>query len=1221
MNPGRLARRVGVVVALWMSLTFLLVAADAGERAELRYTTPSGITCIVTERGLSAVQTKKGEVASGKWELLPVGGWASQPRIPSVTPPELVPSSVQKRSLSVMGSARARVRHLHKNLAVIYDYVFEGEDLRISARVENQHAKADLPAVGFGGLRFSFPTAPTGVMRIYTEEEIRNSGLTAFHPSAKNLIGGSFASAGEFGVGLAPRNAGSFPALLSWQLERFGQNAGFRLSWAGPTLLWWKPVDGSHSYALHHIDSSAVRAEGARTFQLIMRLSPITDWRHLLEPWKRELATAYGHVRYEPVSRPVVYHPVKTRSVEPASGSGTTLWNAVPGAFGEVAEEDRDNPLGYADGEIRLDRPQDVKDYADRLLPSLQEANALGLIFRQIGGHDPQGLQYGAMFHMAPDRVHENIERLIATPFREMGHLVGLAGRPDRWPVFTAIDRCTWLPVDPDVRKHLGHMWGCRFRLTSIKKVGARMFLLEEFGDSLDDVRIMRYLREKMSHGKKMQDVEGPIHTFAEHPSDAMLFFSSGYTRIHQKDQTAANGRARERWRILRWLVPGACLYGLIESEEASVVAEVAEDLYSEGIGAIIYSGVLPDVAASLGASFKKYAGKTAHEPAEKVEPLAGSPALPADAPQKPGPPEQGQFTYVTEAGIEFHIGPGGLERIAMGDRTLAEGAWRTISPSGKFGLNRLQRKSLSQTGKRSCRVVHVHEKVRTTFDYLFDGEDLTIRAKVENNHPTAGINIARFGALTFHFRGQHDAEQLTPHSKWGWLANPKPDQRLRHMHPGWDNRVGGSYGADEHFGVGATPLKTGLTRTAINWKGGWGSDTRRLTYSAEKPIPPGGARTFYIKLRLSMTRDWRHLLEPYRRHFRELHGVEPRYKVDHRFVIQRMAAEPDGDHWKTERSPLAYHPKRRLDTPEGAKRWAESAVRTLNEAGGKGLIMWAQCGYQPRQMWFRSDFDVLPRPAQKSWTSFREVFDRGGKRFGVTVGRTYAMNYRWKWKKDNILPRATDLEHLKVMGRRFQRMMDRGATMFYLDMFGYRLGDIKAMRYYREHVLGPDVLTYCEGPMTDAILPYSGLRTGVRHSQKNGLHLHWGQDRVYYIARWLMSDFGTQIYARLHPMPRETVKVGEKLGMDLKKAVQLSNEQIYRWMFRHRMSVMNLSAGESYRAIQEEFLTPDGKWRNDLDPMDGPDEDHYREELERQVREEARDADEEEMDLGLPGE
>ena len=56
---------------------------------------------------------------------------------------------------------------------------------------------------------------------------------------------------------------------------------------------------------------------------------------------------------------------------------------------------------------------------------------------------------------------------------------------------------------------------------------------------------------------------------------------------------------------------------------------------------------------------------------------------------------------------------------------------------------------------------------------------------------------------------------------------------------------------------------------------------------------------------------------------------------------------------------------------------------------------------------------------------------------------------------------------------RRFQNMIKRGCTLFYLDSFGADLEHVKLMRFLREK-LGPDVLTFAEH-QCDAILPYSG--------------------------------------------------------------------------------------------------------------------------------------------------
>ena len=1182
-TPDHRPRFIPFIAAL--AVTWLAAAyAHGAAPNSLRYTTPSGVTCLVTSRGLSSVQVGERQVAGGGWHLSEAGTWAAEPPVPSVTPPALSPGEVQERSLTILNDHHARVRHVHPDLTVTYDYIFSGEDLRIAARVENSHRQADLRAARFGGLTFHFSAPPDGRMQRLTDKQLQDRRLSAFHPSPTNPIGGSYAVDADFGVGLCPLADTSTP-----------------------TLLWWQPAGKDHERALNYVVSAPAKAEGARTYQFLLRLSDRTDWKHLLTPWKRRLAALYEQVRYDALTRPVAYHPVQTRPVEPAEGSGTTLWNCAPGPWGTARDED--NPLGYAEGEVRFDRKEALREYVDGMLPALKEAGALGIVFRQLGGYDPKGLEYAAMFHMAPPEVHENVKTLIAAPLEEAGMHVGLSGRPDRWPVHRSIHHCQWLEAEPDIPQHRSHMWACRLR-ESIRKLGAGMFLMDDFGVGTDDLRLMRFYREKFN----AQDA--PLPSFVAYPSDVMLFFSPGITPLRAEDGAITTALGMPTWRICRWLVPGAVLYGNIESEDPATAEKMARFLDANGMGAMVRDAVLPQMAATLARLQKDFSG----EDAPSVDPLRISATSPSATAPAPPDSADGRFTYQTENGIEFVVTADGLTRITLGERVLAEGNWTTLSPGKVFGENEIKNRSLQKTGPRSCRVVQAHDDMRTTFDYSFSGEDLTIRAHVDNNHASAPVDIVRFGQLTFHFRGQPDKAQWSHHSKWGWLPHPNPRKDLGHMHPGWANRIAGSYGADETYGVGATPLHTGLTRSLTNWRGGWGSDNRRLVYSAQKPIPAGGARTFYLKLRLSTNRNWKHLMIPYREHFDATHGTEPHYEVDHRLVLQEMVSAPQGA-WRRENNPLGYHRHRRLDTPAGTRRYAKDEIEIMDETGGKGPIMWAQCGYQPRGMLFRSDFDLLPRPVAENWHILNDAFKDAGYRYGVTVGRAGDMNYRWKWDKENILALDPDnLQHVESMAQRYRSMLERGATMFYLDAFGHRLRSVKAMRYYRNHVLGPKILTYCEHPC-DAILPYSGVRTGVHHSAKKGLHLAWGLDRFWYIMNWVMEDFGSQNYAHLHPWPKVKRKVGEKLGNPVYEQVTaLTKADEYRWMFRHRMGVLEARHvigrhAATYRRIQSEFLTETGQWRDDIPPIHLPGRDRYKEERRERWKKKQEEAKEDDLD------
>ena len=1171
---------VAVLAAGLITALCHIPGLDAAEQKAFTYTTPTGITCVITADGLSSILAGDKQVAGGEWRLIDAPKWAAEPPVPSVTPPALSPGDVREKSLAKMDNRHAVVRHVHENVSVTYDYLFAGDDLRIAARVSNLHRKADLRAARFGGLTFGFPNRTESLMNTWDANRLRDMGLSAFHPSPANPIGGSFAAGGGMALGLCPV-----------------------ADIATPTLLWWKPTDNKERHRFHYLVSASAKAEGARTYQLILRFSDRTDWKHLLTPWKRQLAALFGEVQYKSQNRPVAYHPVTTRPVEPAGDSGTTLWNCAPGPWGKA--KNPDNPLGYADGEVRFDQADDVRGYVSSMLPALKQANALGIVFRQLGGYDPKGLEYAAMFHMAPPQVHENVKNLIAAPLNNAGMKLGVTGRPDRWPVHRSIHHCEWLDADPDVQKHLSHMWACRLR-ESIRKMGAGMFLMEDFGTGTDDLRLMQFYRQKFN------EPENRIPSFVARTSDAMLFFSPGLTQLHREEDKIVTTLGEQTWKICRWLVPGASLYARINADDAPAAEDMVRFAHSRGMGVMIHDTVLPDVAPALAKLHADHGSARAPSPGRKAEPLQVSSTPPSALDMHGAATQDKRFTYEAEDNIEFTVSVDGLQEITRGDRVLAEGHWRALSPSEAFGENPVRTGSIERTGPRSCRVIHNHERMRATFDYSFEGEDLTIRARVENNHDSADIDIMKFGALTFHFQGEPDKSQWSKHSKWGWLPSPNPRNDLGHMHPGWANRIAGSYGADQHYGVGATPLHTGLTRTFTNWKGSWGNSKRRLHYSAQKPIPAGGARTFYLQLRISTNRDWKHLMIPYREHFNALHGTTPHYEIDHRLVVQEMVSAPQGA-WRSDSNPLGYHRRRRLDTPEGTKDWIRTEIELMRSAGGKGPILWAQCGYQPRGMLFRSDFDLLPEPVAENWHILDDAFEKAGYRYGVTVGRAGTMNYRWKWDKENILALNPEkLQHVESMAIRYRSMMERGATMFYLDAFGHRLRSVKAMRYYRKHVLGPDILTYCEHPC-DAILPYSGVRTGVRHNAKNGLHLAWGLDRFWYIMNWVMEDFGSQNYSHIHPWPKVKKQVGEKLGNPVYKQITaFSKADEYRWMFRHRMGVMEARHviprhAETYRDVQDEFLTGDGRWRDDLEPIHGPNEDRYVQEREQREKREAQ--------------
>ena len=145
-------------------------------------------------------------------------------------------------------------------------------------------------------------------------------------------------------------------------------------------------------------------------------------------------------------------------------------------------------------------------------------------------------------------------------------------------------------------------------------------------------------------------------------------------------------------------------------------------------------------------------------------------------------------------------------------------------------------------------RVRHVGPAATATFEYAFEGEDVRIKARVENFTDKA-IKATSFEGLSFLFDS----------APKGWMVGQDPGWMKAHVegfrgfHPSFENRIGGSYAADETFGVGLTPLNTGLAYTGFFWWGDKaGPNARRLVYIRPQEIPSGGALTFEMLMRIS---------------------------------------------------------------------------------------------------------------------------------------------------------------------------------------------------------------------------------------------------------------------------------------------------------------------------------------------------------------------------------
>lgn len=533
------------------------------------------------------------------------------------------------------------------------------------------------------------------------------------------------------------------------------------------------------------------------------------------------------------------------------------------------------------------------------------------------------------------------------------------------------------------------------------------------------------------------------------------------------------------------------------------------------------------------------------------------------------------ELVYRTPAGVVYHVTADGLSSITTGNRTLASGGWSCFNAEGWFKDSGSQEvktdhigdKALTVLGDRVARVRQVRGDVVCNADYSFEGDDLTISARVENNHATAPMNVTGFSGLTFHFDRPPAGLMQVQHISYFQAHG------VGLCHPGYWSPIGGSYAADNSIGVGLSPWNTGLMRTLILWDyADWNPDKReklperKLIYFAVSPVPPRGAATFDFRMRISPNRDWKYLLEPYRRHFQRTFGPV-QYKADDRWVATDYLNQSQQAISPT--NPYGFHGgTRRIDTAAGVAAFCGQVIPALQQANGQGVIVWGQGGDDPRGAMYRPDFDVLPPEVEANWTTLAGCFKAAGLKLGVAT-RPRDMAVRLDWKQDQIIGiNPDDAGHRDMLWRRFRNMKDKGCTLFYLDSFGDSFEDVKMMQFLREK-LGPDVLTFAEH-QCDAMMAFSGgySEATMDADPKNGpphYRLWSGVDnwRVY---EWLAP--GAQMAARLY---------------EIKGKAPAGFESSDHFFLSHRITPLvptnDFARAPEIRQLQGQFLTPAGQW------------------------------------------
>lgn len=519
-------------------------------------------------------------------------------------------------------------------------------------------------------------------------------------------------------------------------------------------------------------------------------------------------------------------------------------------------------------------------------------------------------------------------------------------------------------------------------------------------------------------------------------------------------------------------------------------------------------------------------------------------------------PAGEGVVRHAGPGGIVFTVTERGLTSIVRGERLLASGGWEALD------LGPVTGRACTPT-PGGARVRHRHERGRVTYTYAFDGEDVVITARFENGLDAPALETLRAGGLTFHYLRKPEG------LLWGGGNRDVTSSKM--FHPGFWNRIAGSHGTDGTFGVGATPWRTAFHETLLLWH-----HKRTFHYYERRPLPPGGAQTVRVRLRVSNRTEWQHLMGPYKEFIYANYGRRQYDRPDHRMVgMKVIAARP----WIEPGNPYGYARARRLDRPGSIEQSMTRLAQLRVSGDSKGCIWWAQGGWDPRGCMFRSDFDVLPPPAQESWPIIDRVFDAHNLQHGVCA-RPGILTYRVHWTGDNFVGvNPDDPTHVADVVRRFRNMMERGCTLFYVDAFGRRPDEVKLMHKIRD-AIGPGPQTFVEHTC-DLVLPVSGsyfdlIYKGHPTDPERTYRLRWLNLDFWRKARWLFPETPTVVAAN-NP---DSSSPGYA-------------EQKYHWLWRHGLTPMTHGHGfgigpEAAKALQAQFLDEEGHWRRTDDESRG---------------------------------
>ena len=443
-------------------------------------------------------------------------------------------------------------------------------------------------------------------------------------------------------------------------------------------------------------------------------------------------------------------------------------------------------------------------------------------------------------------------------------------------------------------------------------------------------------------------------------------------------------------------------------------------------------------------------------------------------------------LTHRTPDGLRVTVTDQGLSAIRAGERRIADGHWRLRSAEQLLGMSDQEpltgepaQRAITVHDDRRATVTHSYDRITVEYTYVFADEDVTITARVRNRGAQRALEAVAFGGLNFDFGDENPSGLYRV-----WSAEELGRVGAAACHPSKHTRIGGTAVIGDGIGVGAAPVRTSLTPALVNWRSGHdrARPSMTLQYIVPQKVWTESRRTFTLKLRFSTGDDWKHLLKPYKRTFKQTFGEARHDAIEGRVVHEVVPTSFKKRHGG---NAYGYSDKNlRFDREATIERYVNKTLPLARQWGARTVIFTGLAGADPRGVGYRPAFSLIPPELSLLWPTLRSGFEARDMRLGVS-GQPNAFDVRETWHTSSLLPvsaeHETQMKH--IWTRHFKPLIKRGVNAYYFVNFGGDINDIRLARFYREK-LGPETPVISEH-CSDVLLLYTHGQNALNYIRK----------------------------------------------------------------------------------------------------------------------------------------